>query len=426
MKRLLLSFILAALCLPTLLIAAGKQPFVVVIDAGHGGKDPGALGTIINEKTLNLAVTLELGKLIETNCSDVKVVYTRKTDIFLPLQERANIANRNKADLFICIHTNSAEAKSVAGAEVFTLGLNKTQSNLDVAMRENAVMLLEDGYQTTYQGFDPNSVDSYIMFEFMQDQYIDKSLNYASKAQKELCLTAGRIDRDVRQAGFWVLHKSSCPSVLVEMGFITNANEQAFLASKDGQKKIAQALFNAFTDYKREIDKKSGKPQQVSAVQPAETQPTTKAETQKQETKQTGKQTNQQPKQTNKQTDKQTNKQVSNQSDKAEEHNTSTKKDADKPQAQLAKAEDSDKPIYKIQCFAVKEPLKAGDPTFRGLKGMTYYEENTWLKYTYGDTTNYDDIALLLKELRKKFADCFIIAFYKGKKINVEEARKIK
>ena len=202
-------FAVLFVCLPTVaqkkVSQPKEKPFTVVIDAGHGGKDPGAIGTKVNEKTLNLAVSLELGKLIETHCKDVKVVYTRKTDVFLPLQERADIANKNKADLFICIHTNSAEAKSVAGAEVFTLGLNKTQSNLDVAMRENSVMLLEEGYQTKYKGFDPNSVDSYIMFEFMQDRYIDKSLDYAAKAQKELCSTAGRINRDVRQAGFWVL-----------------------------------------------------------------------------------------------------------------------------------------------------------------------------------------------------------------------------
>ncbi len=389
-------YFLLIISLITLSLYAWAAPatgttFTVVIDAGHGGKDPGALGTKINEKTLNLSVALALGKMIENDCPDVKVVYTRKTDVFLPLQERADIVNRNKADLFICIHTNSAEAKSVAGAEVFTLGLNKTQSNLDVAMRENAVMLLEDGYQKTYQGFNPNSVDSYIMFEFMQDQYVDKSLNYAQKAQNELCSTAGRIDRNVRQAGFWVLHKSSCPSVLVEMGFITNAAEQDFLASTTGQNKIALALFNAFNDYKHEIEKKSGKPEEQIAenIQPEKTKH----------------EENKQPEKTKPAENKQPEK---------------TRPEEEKPKA------DNNLPIYKVQCFAVTQPLKAGDPTFKGEKNMTYYVEKDWYKYTIGETTDYDGIVKIQKNIKKKFPDCFIVAFVNGKKVKVEDAKKIK
>ena len=405
MKRLLtLTFIFVFIT-----IASGAYAFTVVIDAGHGGKDPGALGTVTNEKTLNLAVALELGRLIETQNPDIKVVYTRKTDVFLPLQDRADIVNKNKADLFICIHTNSADQKSVAGAEVFTLGLHKAESNLDVAMRENAVMLLEDGYQTKYQGFNPNSVESYIMFEFMQDQYIDKSVNYASKAQIELNTTAGRSNRGVRQAGFWVLHKSSCPSVLVEMGFITNAAEQTFLASKDGQHRIALALYNAFIAYKYEIDKKSGG-QVVEAQQ--ETKQEVKKET-KQETKQEAKQ--EAKKETKQETKKET----------KQEAKKETKQETKKQTEQETKL-DKTKPIFKVQCFAVSQVLKAGDSTFKGEKGLTYYKEGKWVKYTSGESNSYEEIVQLQQQLKEKFPDCFIVAFLNGEKITVENALNIK
>ena len=164
--------------------SAAKKPFTVVIDAGHGGHDPGAIGRISQEKKLNLDVTLKLGKLIEENYPEVKVVYTRKTDVFLALQERANIVNKNNADLFICIHTNSTNGTSAVGTETFVLGMDKMQSNLEVAMRENSVIRLEDDYETKYEGFDPRSIDSYIMFELMQDQYIDQSLQFATAIQE--------------------------------------------------------------------------------------------------------------------------------------------------------------------------------------------------------------------------------------------------
>lgn len=409
------------------IVNAQNKSFTVVIDAGHGGKDPGALGKSKNEKDLNLGVALELGKLIEDKNKDINVVYTRKTDVFLPLQDRADIVNKNKADLFICIHTNSAEAKSVAGAEVFTLGLHKAESNLDVAMRENSVMLLEEGYQTRYQGFNPNSVESYIMFEFMQDQYLDKSVNYASKAQKELGNTAGRTDRGVRQAGFWVLHKSSCPSVLVEMGFITNPAEYAFLASAEGQKKIALALYNALMDYKREIDKKSGQPQVEQSKENA-----SKEET-KQEVKQEKKQeAKQEEKPEKKQEAKQEAKQelAKDSSGKTEINKQNNQQDNQpQPQADNGKPQDSkvDKelPVYKVQCFAVRSAVKPDDPTFKGLTDYDFYQEDGWYKYTSGSSNSYQEIAELQQALRPKFNTCFIVAFYKGKKIAVDEAQKI-
>ena len=250
-------FIIALTCIPA--VFAQNSKFTVVIDAGHGGHDPGAIGKITREKDINLAVSLQLGELIATNYSDVKVVFTRTTDKYLTLQERADIVNNNHADLFICIHTNSAQSTSAYGTESFTLGLAKSKGNLDVAMRENAVMLLEDDYKSKYKGFDPTSVDSYIMFEFMQDKYIDRSISIASDIQSHFKNYANRSDRGVRQAGFWVLYRSACPSVLIELGFISNFAEEKYLASSGGQKQLAESIYKAFVSFKYENDKKSGK-----------------------------------------------------------------------------------------------------------------------------------------------------------------------
>ena len=193
---------------------AQNSKFTLVIDAGHGGHDPGAIGKITREKDINLSVALSLGEMVASNYNDVRVIYTRNNDRYLTLQERADVVNNNHADLFISIHTNSAKATSAYGTESFTLGLAKSKGNLDVAMRENSVILLEDDYKSKYKGFDPTSVESYIMFEFMQDKYLDRSVALASDIQSFFKVHAGRSDRGVRQAGFWVLYRSACPSVL--------------------------------------------------------------------------------------------------------------------------------------------------------------------------------------------------------------------
>ena len=224
--------------------------FTVVIDAGHGGHDAGAIGLVkgVKEKDLNLTVAKRLATKIQQNHPDVKVVLTRETDVFLPLQQRADIANKNHADLFISIHTNAAENRKAQGAETFILGTDRMEDNLDVAMRENAVMKLEDD-QTVYQGFDPNSIESYIIFELMQNQYMDNSLVFAELVQNQFVGTRHRANRGVRQAAFWVLLQSACPSVLVEMGFVSNAEEEKWLASEDGKNSIANGIYTAFQQY---------------------------------------------------------------------------------------------------------------------------------------------------------------------------------
>ena len=384
--------------------AAQKKAFTVVIDAGHGGHDPGAMGKLTQEKKLNLEVSQRLEQQIKLHHPDVKVVMTRKNDVFLTLQQRADIVNKNNADLFICIHTNAAENRNVTGTETFVLGVDKMQSNLDVAMRENAVMLLEDDYQTTYEGFDPNSVDSYIMFELMQDQYIDQSLNFATLVQHQFT-DIGRSDRGVRQAGFWVLHKSACPSVLIEMGFISNINEEKYLASDKGKEDITNSIYQAFEQYKSAYDRKHGivkasqaesKPAEAKADKSAEAKAAKPAEAK---------------------------------ADKPAEAkaNKPAEAKADKP-AEAAKPAEAkaDKPVYKVQIFSTLKPVPAGDPTFRGLKNCQCTKDGKFYKYTYGEDADYQTILDIQQELKTKFKDCFIVAFLGNKQIPVKEALQMK
>ena len=234
-------------------IKSGYKLRTIVIDAGHGGHDPGCLGSDSREKEVALKIALKLGKLIETNCPDVRVIYTRKTDEFIPLIERANIANRAKADLFICIHLNSGP-KAAYGVETFVMGLHKTDDNLNVAKRENASILLEDNYQKNYDGFDPNSPEANIIFSLYQNQFMQQSLSFAAKIQSQFKNNSKRFVRGVKQAGFLVLYKTSMPSVLIENGFLTNENDQRFLISDAGQASMASSIYRAFKSYKSELE----------------------------------------------------------------------------------------------------------------------------------------------------------------------------
>lgn len=234
-------------------ICAQAKSFTLVIDAGHGGKDPGAVGNKLKEKDINLRVALALGKLIEQNMSDVKVVYTRKTDVFVELNERAAIANRAKADLFISIHTNASGGNfSVSGTETYTLGMHRASSNLEVAKRENSAIMLETNYEEKYEGFNPKSSESYIIFELMQDQYMKQSVSLAGMIQKQFVATAQRRNRGVHQAGFLVLRATSMPSVLVELGYITTASEAAYLGTEESTRQLSQSLFNAIKKYREQ------------------------------------------------------------------------------------------------------------------------------------------------------------------------------
>lgn len=368
-------FLVCFISLPEL--QAREKTFTVVIDAGHGGKDPGARGLRINEKTINLAVALKLGNLIVSRNEDIKVIYTRKTDRFIELDERANIANRAKADLFISIHTNAVKrGSSVTGTETYTLGLARTDENLEVAMRENSAILLEDNYMQKYEGFDPNSSESYIIFEFMQNKHMEQSIGLASEIQKAF-ISQGRSNRGVRQAGLLVLRKTGMPSVLVELGFISNSKEENFMRSDDGQNKLASALYNAFSKYKREYDRKQGALSDSNII----TTPTPEYREERVVEKQDL------------------------------EINENRVSDSDKNQNTKGKV------IYKIQILTSDKKLPANSRLFKGYKNIDYYKEKGIYKYTYGETTDFNSIKKQRRQIAKDFKDAFIIALKNGEKV---------
>ena len=346
------------------------RDFVVVIDAGHGGHDPGAVGRISKEKNINLKVALAVGKLIEQNCKDVKVIYTRKRDVFVPLNRRSDIANEAKADLFISIHTNSlANNRTARGASTWTLGLAKSEANLKVAQRENAVILYEDDYQTRYAGFNPNSAESYIIFELMQDKYMEQSVHLASLVQEQFRHTCRRVDRGVHQAGFLVLKASAMPSVLIELGFISTPAEERYLNTAEGVSNLSNGIYRAFLAYKQEQEHR---PVHSKELRLAEQKPSPAPEV------------------------------------------------TEKPAPDSASA--SGKPVFKIQIFASSELLKSNDRRLKGLKGVEYFRENGLYKYTYGASADYNRMLRTRRSVAGKFKEAFIIAFKDGKKMDINQA----
>ncbi|MCD8270931.1 MAG: N-acetylmuramoyl-L-alanine amidase [Parabacteroides sp.] len=396
--------LLMALFLTLPALQAKEKTFTVVIDAGHGGKDPGARGTVIDEKAINLAVALKLGEKISANHEDVKVIYTRKTDRFIELDERANIANRNKADLFISIHTNSVKKGSTArGTETYTLGLARTDENLAVAMRENSAILLEDNYLQKYEGFDLNSSESYIIFEFMQNKHMEQSISLASEIQK--CFTSANCgDRGVRQAGFLVLRKTSMPSVLVELGYISNREEERFMKSSDGQNRLASALSDAFTKYKKEYDRKQGGAAGVAKSAPVSPAPSYSEDV--------SSKSNSAPAPGSEQDILNKKKNASTSSQKRQSATTTTTSSSTK-----SKSNTAGKVIYKVQILTSDKKLSAGAKVFKGYKNVDFFVEKGIYKYTYGETTDFESAKKLRRQVAKDFKDAFIVAFKDGKKV---------
>ena len=359
--------------------------YTVVLDAGHGGKDPGAVGRISKEKDLNLKLALCVGRMLKEQYPDVKVVFTRATDVFIPLQQRADIANKNNADLFISIHTNSSEYKAPCGVETFILGTEKMEQNLDVAMRENAVIKLEADYQTTYQGFDPNSIDSYIMFELMQNSHMEQSLDFASRVQSHFVGQLNREDRGVRQAAFWVLLKTACPSILFEMGFISNPDEEKYLNAPGTIDKMAAGIVKSFGEYthrqavkQESLSIEKNKPAEVKpADKPKETKPAV------------------QPKET-KSVDPQPT--VNRQSTDGQSQG-----DASVTPRQL---------YYAVQICASRMPL---DPSDSRLKGLEYdtIQVGEWIKYYTAADPDKKKVSSSQQQLTPRFPDCWIIKFEK-------------
>ena len=358
-------------------IQAEERNFTVVIDPGHGGRDPGAIGKRGKEKNINLSVALKLGKLIQNNCKDVRIVYTRQNDTFVTLDKRAQIANNAKADLFISIHTNSvAKGRTVRGTETYTLGLHRTDDNLEVAKKENAVILIESDYEQRYAGFNPNSSESYIIFEFLQDKNMEKSVELATLIQKQFKTTAKRIDKGVHQAGFLVLRETSMPGVLVELGYISTPDEEKYLLTEAGTDALAKSIYKAFMTYKAQQSSNAGISKQPVSTPREEAKPkdTPKAPTQK--------------------------------------------------TAQPSKGNKTSKPVFKIQILTSEKALGAKSKLFKGLSPVNHYRENGLYKYTYGETTDYNQILRTKRQITAKFKDAFIVAFKDGKKTDLNQAIK--
>lgn len=391
-------------------VRGADRKFVLVIDAGHGGRDAGALGKYSKEKNINLNVALAFGKYVERNNPDVKVVYTRKTDVFVPLYERAEIANRNKADLFISIHTNALERGRIArGFETYTLGdgrSNATKTNLEVAKRENSVILLEENYEQHYVGYDPNSPESNIMFEFVQDRNLTKSIEFAKMLQKNVCRAASRPDKGVHQSNLAVLRLTSMPACLVELGFITTADEEALLNDRNRLDQMAVGIYNAFVEYKNKNYNGISVPYRTDSPMLPETpaqEPANTSETQEDAS------ARQQPEQRT----------VAETTPQQHEQQTV----APQPEPQPAASADG-RPVFKIQILVSSLNLKDGDAHLKGLTGCERYEENGMQKYTYGASENYNEIYRLRKQILNKFPEAFIIAFKDGRKTDVNQAIK--
>lgn len=391
-------------------VRGADRKFVLVIDAGHGGRDAGALGKYSKEKNINLNVALAFGKYVERNNPDVKVVYTRKTDVFVPLYERAEIANRNKADLFISIHTNALERGRIArGFETYTLGdgrSNATKTNLEVAKRENSVILLEENYEQHYVGYDPNSPESNIMFEFVQDRNLTKSIEFAKMLQKNVCRAASRPDKGVHQSNLAVLRLTSMPACLVELGFITTADEEALLNDRNRLDQMAVGIYNAFVEYKNKNYNGISVPYRTDSPMLPETpaqEPANTAETQDDVS------ARQQP-------EPQT---VAETTPQQHEQQTAAPQPAPQPAASA-----DGRPVFKIQILVSSLNLKDGDAHLKGLTGCERYEENGMQKYTYGASENYNEIYRLRKQILDKFPEAFIIAFKDGRKTDVNQAIK--
>ena len=408
MTRKIIVFLFLTIIGSVFVMAAPKK-FTLVIDAGHGGKDAGAPGKYSYEKTINLKVALAFGRYVELNCPDVKVIYTRKTDVFIPLHERAAIANRNKADIFISIHVNSAPgSKTAKGLETYTMGMRRSDEKLSAAMRENEVVLIEDNYKQHYSGFDPRSPESYIIFEMINDKNMLESVELAKGIQKNVCRTASRPNRGVKQDAFLVLRETSMPACLIELGYISTATEETYLNNSTNQDAMARGIYQAFLEYK---NAKTG--QRVPALQPVPTPaPQPVAE----------------PTPASKEPQKDT---VAAEVVKPAEpvaEQPAVVQPKEEPQAVQPKEEPKAQPaatglpVFKVQFLASNQRLKAGNKQFKGLKNVDCYKDGNMWKYTVGATSNYNEIKQLRKEVAKTFSQAFIVAFKNGERMDTQAA----
>jgi N-acetylmuramoyl-L-alanine amidase len=406
-----------------------EKPMVVVIDPGHGGKDPGAMNKGIREKDIVLGIGLKLGKAIREIYPDVKVVFTRSTDVFVPLIERSRIANKSKADLFISLHANHCGTPVTRGTETFVLGLHRSADNLEVAKKENSVILLEDDYTQNYEGFDPNLSESYIMFELVQDIYMDQSLSFAGAIQNQFKSRLTTPDRGVKQAGFLVLRQSSMPSVLVETGFISNQAEANLLNSSEGQQNIAASILEAFRKFK---SKNSNSPSSINVEkQPLAAEETTSAST-KQKTEvaenlilnnTTEKPVATSEKMGEKKTEPKDQLQnTSNvQPDKIQlkqENNPNTKSQ----DSTLKDEEMVGNAYYSVQIGANTTPVEPIAANFKGLKEIRREKTDKYFRYYVGKETTMNKITPIWQQIKLKFPQAFIVSFVDGKRIIIDNS----
>jgi N-acetylmuramoyl-L-alanine amidase len=398
-----ITLLLALMCMLVVTAFAANKRFTLVIDPGHGGHDAGARGAISMEKNINLTVALRFGKYVEQNMPEVRVIYTRKQDVFIPLHERANIANRANADLFISVHTNALPAGKVArGFETYTLGMHRAKDNLDVAMRENSVISMEKGFEQTYEGFDPKSSESYIIFEFIQGKNMERSVDLARMIQRSVCDSGCRPDKGVHQAGFLVLRETSMPSCLIELGFITTPDEERLLNDNAKVDDIAKGIYEAFAKYKNKYDRSVSVPYRAANRQES-TLPKIVPDSYKEEAE-----------------NRRVKKQEPVRRTRASKTDDSDRK-ADTVASQSRNAP-KDAPVFKLQIFVGNRNLRKGDAHFKGETEFDSFQEGNLVKYTLGASTNYNEIYRLRKEKMEKFPEAFIIAFKNGKKYDVNQA----
>lgn len=384
-----ITLLLALMCMLVVTAFAANKRFTLVIDPGHGGHDAGARGAISMEKNINLTVALRFGKYVEQNMPEVRVIYTRKQDVFIPLHERANIANRANADLFISVHTNALPAGKVArGFETYTLGMHRAKDNLDVAMRENSVISMEKGFEQTYEGFDPKSSESYIIFEFIQGKNMERSVDLARMIQRSVCDGGCRPDKGVHQAGFLVLRETSMPGCLIELGFITTPDEERLLNDNAKVDDIAKGIYEAFAKYKNKYDRSVSVPYRAVDRQES-TLPKIVPDSYKD-------------------------------APAAKKSTPAARKS--EPVAKKAAPAPKDAPVFKLQIFVSSRNLRKGDAHFKGETEYDSFQEGNLVKYTLGASTNYNEIYRLRKEKMEKFPEAFIIAFKNGEKYDVNQA----
>lgn len=390
MKRKIINFGIAILMIiPLGGVIAQESKLIrkVVIDAGHGGRDPGASGKHCKEKDIALKIALKTGYYIEKYLPDVEVFYTRKTDKFIELYRRAQVANENEADLFISIHCNANNSSRIYGAETYVMGLHKNEANLEVAKLENASILKEDDYEDQYEGFDPNSDLAYIIFNVYQNEFLDKSLNFATKVQDQFRERVGLKDRSVLQAGFLVLYKTTMPSVLVETGYLTNTKDEKFLMSEDGQVYIASAIYRAFKAYKNEMEKYYTPEDLIASVNPSDLEKEKKPETP------TGNKT-----------------EINTNDDPIEEN----------------KEEETNELIFRVQFATSPKDIPLNDRKFKGLPDVWKYKHSGLFKFTVGQFGNFDMANALKKEMRNKgYKDAFVVAFVNNERIAISKAKKL-